>query len=323
MTRLSIRMKLLLIFMSVFTVFLAGVFYWFYQFSTERMMDELRKSLVITASTAAEMVNAEEHVRVFESGVEDSEEYTNIASALRLARDANPRSTAVYTAVKSSGGNPNELLFVVSANENIEERAQLGEAYDASNAPEMIKAFDGPIADVEMGGDSFGTWLSGYAPILDENGEAVAIVGVDMDAAEVLAMQKQIKTTSILVFLLAYASVFLVVFFISQAITKPLSQITHAAHILENDEPYDPKLLEKVERGKDELGILAHVFNEMAVQIQQRTQKLKEEVVQLRIEIDETKRQKQVSEIVDSEYFQHLKEKSSTLRKRRSAEGKE
>jgi len=54
----------------------------------------------------------------------------------------------------------------------------------------------------------------------------------------------------------------------------------------------------------------------MAVQVQQRSQKLKEEVVQLRIEIDQSKRQKQVSEIVDSECFQDLKSKAKSIRKK-------
>ena len=319
MRRLNIRMKLLLVFMSVFTVFLLGVFYWFYQFSTAQLMDELRKSLIVTASTAAEMVNAEEHIRVLENGVEDTPEYTHIANALRLARDANPRATAVYTAVKSSSGDPNELLFVVSANENVEERAQLGEVYDASNAPEMLMGFDAPIADVEMGADEFGVWLSGYAPILDEKGETVAIVGVDMYADEVLQMQAQIKKTSIAVFLLAFASVFLAGIFISRIITKPLNRIMDVAHALENDQPYDPNQLKDVTDDKDELGMLARVIDEMAVQVQQRTQKLKEEVVQLRIEIDETKRKKQVSEIVETEYFRELKEKTQNLRKRRAS----
>jgi HAMP domain-containing protein len=323
MTRLNIRMKLLFVFMSIFTVFLAGVFIWFYQFSTARLMDELRKSLVVTASTAAQMVSAGEHTFVFESGLDNSTEYEHIATALRLARDANPRATAVYTAVKSPNGNPNELLFVVSANENVEERAKLCEVYDASNAPEMLKGFEGPIADQEMGQDEFGNWLSGYAPILNNKGEAVAIVGVDMFADEVLQLRNRILTVSIAVFLLAFASVFLAALFVSGAISKPLTQITDAARLLENDQPYDPNQLKGLTDNKDELGILAHVFNEMAVQVQQREQKLKEQVVQLRIEIDETKRKKQVSEIVDTEYFQELRQKTQDLRRKRSSENKE
>ena len=321
--RLNIRMKLMLIFMILFTVFLPGVFYWFYQFSTERMMDELRQNLVVSASTAAKMIDANEHIRVFESGVEGDADYEKIAQALRLVRDANPRAAAAYTAVKSSSQNPTELLFVVSADEDPETRAHLREPYDASNAPEMIKAFESPIADVNMGADEYGVWLSGYAPILNQNGKAVAIVGVDMYADDVLEMQSHIRTISILVFVIAYASVFIAVILISGAITRPLTQITDAAHTLEHDQPYDPKKLESLARGTDELGVLAHVFNEMAEQVYRRQEKLKQEVVQLRIEIDQAKRAKQVSEIVDSDFFQDLKTKSETMRKRRSEEKKE
>ncbi len=47
-----------------------------------------------------------------------------------------------------------------------------------------------------------------------------------------------------------------------------------------------------------------------------REQALRQEIEQLRIEIDEAKRQKQVSEIVDSDFFQDLQSKARSLRNR-------
>ena len=47
-----------------------------------------------------------------------------------------------------------------------------------------------------------------------------------------------------------------------------------------------------------------------------REQALRQEIEQLRIEIDESKRQKQVSEIVDSDFFQDLQSKARSLRTR-------
>ncbi|MEW5957865.1 MAG: HAMP domain-containing protein [Chloroflexota bacterium] len=47
-----------------------------------------------------------------------------------------------------------------------------------------------------------------------------------------------------------------------------------------------------------------------------REQKLKQEIRQLRIEIDEVKRQKQVEEIVETDFFQDLKAKAQEIRKR-------
>jgi hypothetical protein len=47
-----------------------------------------------------------------------------------------------------------------------------------------------------------------------------------------------------------------------------------------------------------------------------REQSLKLQIQQLRIEIDEVKRQKHVSEIVDSDFFQDLQVKARNLRSR-------
>jgi nitrate/nitrite-specific signal transduction histidine kinase len=117
-----------------------------------------------------------------------------------------------------------------------------------------------------MGADEFGVWLSGYAPIRDANGNAVAIVGVDMSADEVIQLQARIRNVSILIFIIAIAAVFAAVFIISDTITRPLLHITDAARTLERNEPFDSKQLAALESRSDELGILAHVFGEMAEQ---------------------------------------------------------
>jgi len=53
-----------------------------------------------------------------------------------------------------------------------------------------------------------------------------------------------------------------------------------------------------------------------------REQALRQQIQQLRIEIDEAKRQKQVSEIVDTDFFQELRSKARAMRERKSSSGK-
>jgi hypothetical protein len=48
-----------------------------------------------------------------------------------------------------------------------------------------------------------------------------------------------------------------------------------------------------------------------------REQRLRQEIQQLRIEIDEAKRQQQVSEIVDTDFFQDLQTRARAMRDRR------
>jgi CRP-like cAMP-binding protein len=65
------------------------------------------------------------------------------------------------------------------------------------------------------------------------------------------------------------------------------------------------------------IAALAAGFAQMAAQVQKREEELRKEIMQLRIEIDEAKRQKQVSEIVETDFFQDLQSKARSMRKQR------
>lgn len=313
--RLSIQSKLLLVFMLLFTAAFALIFFWFYQFTTNLMLYHMRESLMNTASMAASLIPAEAHARVYAEGKEDTPEYTALADQLRLAGSSNPLAAAVYTMVKSP--NPNELIFVLSADESPETRAHLGTAYDTSDAPEMLPGFNGRSADVEYGTDEYGNWLSGYAPIRDAQGNAVAIVGVDMYADNIIQTQNILLKISLLGFVVMLGAVFAATFLFSDQLTRSLEQIAQKAVSLEKGEPFDPQSLAAVARGTDEVAQLARVFSMMAVKVQAREQDLKQKVLELRIEIDEVKRAKDVENIIDSAEFQDLRAKAKALREKR------
>ena len=77
---------------------------------------------------------------------------------------------------------------------------------------------------------------------------------------------------------------------------------------------FDPETLARVATRRDELGRLARVFQRMAREVQAREQRLKQEVQQLRIEIDEARTARQVAEITETDYFQDLQRKADQLR---------
>lgn len=60
---------------------------------------------------------------------------------------------------------------------------------------------------------------------------------------------------------------------------------------------------------------LASEFTQMATQVQQREEVLRQEVMQLRIEIDDARRKRHVEEITGSDYFQSLREQARRLRR--------
>ncbi len=79
---------------------------------------------------------------------------------------------------------------------------------------------------------------------------------------------------------------------------------------------FQPESLDQVAQRSDELGQLALVFQEMARQVYAREQQLKQQVQQLRIEIDQARKASEVAEITESDYFQQLLGKAQELRNR-------
>lgn len=59
---------------------------------------------------------------------------------------------------------------------------------------------------------------------------------------------------------------------------------------------------------------LAAEFAQMAAQVAQREAELQKEVFRLQIQVDQTKKERQVSEIVESDYFQSLRTQARKLR---------
>ncbi|HET9441789.1 MAG TPA: GAF domain-containing protein, partial [Acidimicrobiales bacterium] len=89
--------------------------------------------------------------------------------------------------------------------------------------------------------------------------------------------------------------------------------VTGAASAVESGD-FRVESLDAVGRRDDALGQLARVFQGMVREVAAREQRLRREVQQLRIEIDETRAAQQVDEITESEYFRRLQAKVDQLR---------
>lgn len=74
--------------------------------------------------------------------------------------------------------------------------------------------------------------------------------------------------------------------------------------------------IDHVAAREDALGRLARVFQRMAREVAAREQKLREEVRELRIEIDKTRTERRVEEITETDYFRALELKVDELRLR-------
>lgn len=92
-----------------------------------------------------------------------------------------------------------------------------------------------------------------------------------------------------------------------------VAQIAAAAQAMEAGS-YRPEQLAAVAQRDDALGDLARVFQHMAAEVQARERRLRAQVHELRIEIDRSRQERQVSAITGSEFFRQLQERAATLR---------
>ena len=105
---------------------------------------------------------------------------------------------------------------------------------------------------------------------------------------------------------------------LARSIAKPIHALTKAAQALEQED-FEPQALAEASRSQDDIGQLVRVFLHMAEKVKDREQKLKQQVMELHIEIDEAKKTRQVAEITQTDYFQQLQKKAQQLRSRAKA----
>jgi DNA-binding response OmpR family regulator len=96
---------------------------------------------------------------------------------------------------------------------------------------------------------------------------------------------------------------------------RQVERLTAAAVLIEA-EAFDPEdlRLEDVTARVDALGRLARVFQRMAHEIHTREQRLKQQVQELRIEVDLVRQNQQVSKITGTDYFRDLRGRAGQLR---------
>lgn len=104
---------------------------------------------------------------------------------------------------------------------------------------------------------------------------------------------------------------------VAQTISRPLLRLTGAAQNMQEGKLSVEQAGElKATPGSDEVTQLSQMFGQMAQEVIQREQLLRQQVRELQIMVDQSKRDAQVAEIVDSDFFQDLQERAREMRKR-------
>lgn len=104
-------------------------------------------------------------------------------------------------------------------------------------------------------------------------------------------------------------------------VIQPLKPMANLAQIISLDTVSAAEVralerdgLSKIATRTDELGQLGRVFQKMVRQVCDRQQQLSQQLQELRVEIDSSKRIRQVDEITETDYFQKLQQTAKEIR---------
>ena len=114
--------------------------------------------------------------------------------------------------------------------------------------------------------------ISSYYPVMDDGGEVIAIVGVDYDSRDAYEDLQHFTRLSIMIPLISLIIMVLIIMFIARSITGPVSRIAAASSQVAGKNLHIEPV--KVKR-RDEIGLLAHSFNQMTDTIRSMTSNIK------------------------------------------------
>jgi PAS domain S-box-containing protein len=294
--KISFKIKIILIIETIVIAASAVMSFLVWRQLEQKVREITREKLVAIASTTAALIDVENHEKIRTEDDEGSCPYQKIHKFLKEVMAANPEADDIYTFRKTE--KERVWAFIVGGYEERdknsdgiieegEEPVGIGEEFSPYDyPPEILEAFSHPIAEHDINCDKWGCWLSGYAPIRNEGGAAVAVAAVDIPADNILAFEKKAKEVilfSLIVFTVLFPAV---TYLILRILVRPVSVIVSGL------EEFTRNLSKRINVSSgDEFELIASTFNKMAGELESLYSSLEEKVSQKTKELSDRVRE--------------------------------
>jgi methyl-accepting chemotaxis protein len=142
--------------------------------------------------------------------------------------------------------------------------------------------------------------------------QAATVLGADISREIQQALWIALASVIVIAALIVTAA-----WLLARNIARPIRDITAVAQQVSQGD-YSQDVTTLIGKRSDEFSELAEAFNFMVAKVEAREMKLRQQVQELKIEIDEVKKAHQVAEITETDYFRSLRDRARQLREGKS-----
>ena len=229
-----------------------------YRITVDWLREGLRHRIRDAAAIGAGRLNGDDFSSLTAPSQEDGPVYQRLQNELRSIRDAGSDYRFVYTMRQTPDG---KIHFVVDAEEDPELVSHLGDVYDDAGPAltSNIRTSSTPWVEEEFYTDKWGTWLTGYAPVMGADGKMKIILAMDVAADTALQREREFLWSALAAFGVTLPISLLLGGLLGKRIARPIIALTEGAEQIAGGD------LEHVvdAHSKDEIGELAVAFNTM------------------------------------------------------------
>ncbi len=238
-----------------------------YEGGVELATSGMRSRLMTTTVALARDIGREHLETLREKGDSATPAYKSMRDDFAAVNSVQKDLLSIYVLVPTD--KPGAFRFAVdfiAPGKRTAAPAEVGQAYDASSNATLRRGLEEPTVETEISRDEWGESLSAYAPVRDASGKAIALVGIDADAAAIRQTRRDILRIAVLFSLLAAAVLGAAGLVVGRTLRALLTKVIDAAtQIAAGNFAARLKLTRQ-----DEFGILGEHFDDMAAGLEER-----------------------------------------------------
>lgn len=240
-----------------------------YQDARSQFIKQITTQVLSIASTTAALIDTNLLENFISHPVNSSSASAQLKHQLIRAKEANIGDDIwikyIYIIKPSSNG---ELIYLIDSETDPKNLNPYGEIEPISDLIGLLEHqnLEKKYAPNYFLSDIYGTWLSGYAPIYNSQGQYLATVGVDISTNEIFEALREILRFEIIALIISLGVACIAAFILSRTATVSLKKLTTAVTAIGRG-----NLSKRITlKTKDEFHLMAESINTMAKGLEER-----------------------------------------------------